>query len=414
MTNDPSGSEVRERLLRAWRGEIVAGAVYELIAQRMPDRQADILRRMAEAEGGHRRRLEARMQELQIGIPDPSTVRLPLWLRLQARIAPVDRLLAAREAAEDDEVDDLYKRSTGDPVTDKLLRDIRKEERSHSLAVQELRTGAGPGDGTGDGGSRGGAPGTSRGADGGPSIDAPLAVPGARARLDRILGREKWHRTGGGWISGAIYGANDGLAAVFGIVAGVSGATGGSDAVLTAGLAGAIASALSMATGAFLAERSEAEVAAANVERERQEIAEHPEEEKEELSLFYQLKGIDEKTADELADRMSKHPDAMLQALSVEEFGATAGDSGNAAEAAVAAGVSTGLGAIVPVIPFMITTGTAAIVAAAIVSLVAHFLVGAAKSLVTLRSWWSAGLEMTLAGVIVGGATYIVGLALPG
>jgi VIT1/CCC1 family predicted Fe2+/Mn2+ transporter len=323
----------------------------------------------------------------------------------------VDRLLAAREAAEDDEVDDLYKRSTGDPATDTLLRDIRKEERSHSLAVQEIRTGAR--DGNGDGSARGGAAGTSGGADGGPSIDAPIAIPGARARLDRILGREKWHRTGGGWISGAIYGANDGLAAVFGIVAGVSGATGGSNAVLTAGLAGAIASALSMATGAFLAERSEAEVAAANVERERQEIAEHPEEEKEELSLFYQLKGIDEKTADELAERMSKHPDAMLQALSVEEFGASAGDSGNAAEAAVAAGVSTGLGAIVPVIPFMITTGTAAIVAAVIVSLVAHFLVGAAKSLVTLRSWWSAGLEMTLAGVIVGGATYIVGLALP-
>ena len=62
----------------------------------------------------------------------------------------------------------------------------------------------------------------------------------------------------------------------------------------------------------------------------------------------------------------------------------------------------------------MITTGTGAIVAAAIVSLVAHFLVGAAKSLVTLRTWWSAGLEMTLAGVIVGGATYAVGLALPG
>jgi len=110
---------------------------------------------------------------------------------------------------------------------------------------------------------------------------------------------------------------------------------------------------------------------------------------------------------------MAQHPDAMLQALSAEEFGATPGETGNAVEAAAAAGISTGLGAIVPVIPFMITTGTAAIVAAAVVSLIAHFLVGAAKSLVTLRSWWSAGLEMTLAGVIVGGATYLVGLALP-
>jgi VIT1/CCC1 family predicted Fe2+/Mn2+ transporter/ferritin-like protein len=385
--------EVRDRLLKAWQGEILAGGVYELIANRMPDREAEILRRMARAESGHRERLENRMSELGIVIPDPSTVKVPLWLRLQARVAPVDRLLAAREAAEDEEVDDLYKRATGDPVTDTLLRDIRKEERSHSLAVQEIRTGSVDGDGTGR--------------------DAPIAVPGARARLDRILGREKWHRTGGGWISGAIYGANDGLAAVFGIVAGVSGATGGSSSVLTAGLAGAIASALSMATGAFLAERSEAEVHAANIERERQEIAEHPEEEKEELSLFYQLKGIDEKTADELAERMSQHPDAMLQALAVEEFGGGGDTDGAATQAALAAGVSTGLGAIVPVIPFMITTGTAAIVAAAIVSLIAHFLVGAAKSLVTLRSWWSAGLEMTLAGVIVGGATYLVGLALP-
>ncbi len=382
--------EVRDRLLEAWRGEIVAGRVYELIAQRMPAREADILRRMADAEGGHRRRLEARMTELGIPIPPADSVHLSRWLRLQTRIAPVDRLLAAREAAEDEEVGDLYKRSTGDPVTDDVLWGIRKEERAHSHTVSEMRSGRSDG----AGGSAG-----------------PPVHP-AQDRLDKILGREKWHRTGGGWISGAIYGANDGLAAVFGIVAGVSGATGGSSFVLTAGVSAAVASALSMATGAFLAERSEAEVAAANVERERQEIAEHPEEEREELSLFYQLKGIDEATADAMADQLAKQPEAMLRALSMEEFGIS-GDRGDPKQAALAAGISTGLGAIVPVIPFIFTTGTVAIVTAAVISLVAHFLVGAAKSLVTLRTWWSAGLEMTLAGVIVGGATYLVGLALP-
>jgi vacuolar iron transporter family protein len=380
--------EVRERLLKAWRGEIEAGAVYELIAHRLDERRGEIMRKMAEAEGGHRRRLEARMEELGIPVPDPASVRLSPWLRLQARIAPIDRLLAAREAAEDDEVDDLYKRSTGDPQTDELLRSIRREERSHSLAVQEMRSG-----------------------DSSPD-PSPVAVPGAQARLDRILGRETWHQTGGSWISGAIYGANDGLAAVFGIVTGVSGATGGSSFVLTAGLAGAVASALSMATGAFLAERSEAEVVAANVERERQEIAEHPEEEKEELSLFYQLKGVEPAMADELAERLAQEPDAMLKALSTEEFGVSE-HPGNPTQAAIAAGLSTGIGAIIPVIPFIFWTGTKAIVAAAIVSLIAHFLVGAAKSLVTLRTWWSAGLEMTAAGVIVGGATYLVGLAFP-
>ena len=403
-------------MLTAWRGEILAGAVYELIARRLDDREAAILRRMADAESGHRRRIEARMTELGIPIPDPASVKVPLWLRLQARIAPVDRLLAAREAAEDEEVDDLYKRSTGDTTTDRLLRDIRREERSHSLAVADLRAGGAGGGGDGFGAGQPGDPlspqpprpsPTDRG-DGG-----PIAVPGARQRLDKILGREKWHRSGAGWISGAIYGANDGLAAVFGIVAGVSGATGGASSVLTAGLAGAIASALSMATGAFLAERSENEVAAANLERERQEISDHPEEEREELSLFYQLKGVDPATASQLAEQMSRNPDAMLQALASEELGVSAGGGGDPVQASLAAGISTGIGAIIPVIPFMITTGTAAIVAAAIVSLVAHFLVGAAKSLVTLRSWWSAGLEMTLAGVIVGGALYLIGLALP-
>jgi VIT1/CCC1 family predicted Fe2+/Mn2+ transporter len=403
-------AEVSERLLTAWRGEILAGTVYGLIARRLEPREAEILSRMAEAESGHRRRLEERMTQLGIPVPDPATVKVPLWLRLQTRVAPADRLLAAREAAEDEEVDDLYKRSTGDPETDHLLREIRKEERSHSLAVADMRAGSGAEDPV-LAGAESGPPAPALA--GNIGVGGSGSVPGARARLDRILGREKWHSSGASWISGAIYGANDGLAAVFGIVAGVSGATGGSGAVLTAGLAGAIASALSMATGAFLAERSENEVAAANIERERQEIAEHPEEEKEELSLFYQLKGIDVQTADQLAEQMAKRPDAMLQALATEEFGVSVGGGGDPVQASLAAGISTGIGAIIPVIPFMITTGTGAIIAAAAISLVAHFLVGAAKSLVTLRTWWSAGLEMTLAGVIVGGATYLVGLALP-
>jgi VIT1/CCC1 family predicted Fe2+/Mn2+ transporter len=99
--------------------------------------------------------------------------------------------------------------------------------------------------------------------------------------------------------------------------------------------------------------------------------------------------------------------------LAAEEFGASPHSGGHPAQAALAAGLSTGVEAIIPVIPFMFDTGTAAIVAAAVVSLLAHFAVGAAKSLVTLRSWWGAGLEMTVAGVIVGGATYAVGLAFP-
>jgi VIT1/CCC1 family predicted Fe2+/Mn2+ transporter len=161
--------------------------------------------------------------------------------------------------------------------------------------------------------------------------------------------------------------------------------------------------------GLFLAERSEIEVAEANVDRERREIAENPDEEREELSLFDQLKGLDEAAADALAEQQARDPEALLRLLTVEELGG-AKAAGDPVQASLAAGISTGVGAIIPVLPFIWMTGTEAIVIAGVISLIAHFAVGAAKSLFTLRSWWASGLEMTLAGVIVGGATYAIGL----
>ncbi|MDR0359080.1 MAG: hypothetical protein LBJ87_06420, partial [bacterium] len=98
-----------QRLLTAWRGEIEARYVYDVLARREPDpERAQILRRIGDAEAGHRRRIEGRLTELGVAVPDPASVRISPWLKLQARVAPVDRLLQAREAAEDDEVTDTY------------------------------------------------------------------------------------------------------------------------------------------------------------------------------------------------------------------------------------------------------------------------------------------------------------------
>jgi VIT1/CCC1 family predicted Fe2+/Mn2+ transporter/rubrerythrin len=378
-------TEAVARLKQAWRGEVQARAMYLLLASRMGDsRRGEIIRDIADAEAKHRERIEARLREMGEAVPDVSIVRLSLMQRLQARLAPVEAVLARMEAAEETEINDRYKRSTGDPATDAVLQEIRVDEQAHSRSLESMEVAHRAGD------------------------RAPSSV---QSRLNRILGRESWHRTGAGWISGAIYGANDGLAAVFGIVAGVSGATGGSSFVLTAGLFGAIASGLSMATGAYLAERSEGEVAAANVERERQEILEHPDEEKEEVSLFYQLKGIDKEMADRLAAQLAEKPEALLRVHAPEELGGMDATS-RPVESAIAAGVSTFLGAMIPVLPFFWLTGTAGVITAAIVSLIAHFLVGASKALFTLRSWWSAGLEMTVAGIIVGAVTYAIGLVV--
>ena len=378
-------TEAVARLKQAWRGEVQARAMYLLLAARMGDaRRGEIIRAIADAEDKHRQRIEARLRELGEPIPDVSVVKLSTMQRLQARLAPVETVLAHMEAAEETEINDRYKRSTGDPATDAVLQEIRVDEQAHSRSLESMEVAHRAGD------------------------RAPSSV---QSRLNRILGRESWHRTGAGWISGAIYGANDGLAAVFGIVAGVSGATGGSSFVLTAGLFGAIASGLSMATGAFLAERSVGEVAAANVERERQEVLEHPDEEKEEVSLFFQLKGIDKEMADRLAAQLAENPEALLRVHAPEELGGMEASS-RPVESAIAAGVSTFLGAMIPVLPFFWLTGTAGVITAAIVSLIAHFLVGASKALFTLRTWWSAGLEMTVAGIIVGAITYAIGLVV--
>ena len=358
--------------------------MYLLLAERMGDtRRGDIIREIADAEASHRERIEKRLRELGRPVPGPTSVKLSVLQRLQARLAPIEAVVARMEAAEEVEITDRYKRPTGDPDTDAVLEQIRVEEQGHSRSLESMEV----------------------------EHHAAPQPSSVQSRLNRILGRESWHRTGAGWISGAIYGANDGLAAVFGIVAGVSGATGGSSFVLTAGLFGAIASGLSMATGAFLAERSESEVAAANVQRERQEIIEHPDEEKEEVSLFYQLKGIDKAMADRLAEQLASSPDALLKVHGPEELGGLE-SGGDPVQSAIAAGVSTFIGAMVPVLPFFWLTGTRGVVTAAIVSLIAHFLVGASKALFTLRTWWSAGLEMTLAGIIVGTITYAIGLVV--
>ncbi|HET7419747.1 MAG TPA: VIT1/CCC1 transporter family protein [Candidatus Dormibacteraeota bacterium] len=385
MAHGTSTQEAVDRLRQAWKGEVQARAMYEILAGRMGDpRKAEIVRAIAGAEGSHRERIEKRLKELGQAVPDPATVRLSMFQRLQARLAPIETVIQRMEAAEKLEITDRYKRSTGDPQTDAVLESIRIEEQGHSRSLESFEVA---------------------------HTAASSSPSSVQSRLNRILGRESWHRTGAGWISGAIYGANDGLAAVFGIVAGVSGATGGSSFVLTAGLFGAIASGLSMATGAFLAERSEGEVAAANVERERQEIVENPEEEKEETSLFYQLKGIDKETADRLAEQLAASPDALLKVHGPEELGSLE-TAGNPVQAAIAAGVSTFIGAMVPVFPFFWLRGTTGVITAAVVSLIAHFLVGASKALFTLRTWWSAGLEMTIAGIIVGSITYAIGLVL--
>ena len=229
--------------------------------------------------------------------------------------------------------------------------------------------------------------------------------------LDTILRRERWHVRGTGWIGDAIYGVNDGLGAVFGIVSGMAGYTGGSGVVLAAGLAGTLASALSMGAGAYLASKSEREVYESEVERERAEIEEHPEEELLELELFYQLKGFSADEARAMAERIQKEPKQFLKTLVHEELGLSEESFPNPIRSTISATVSTAIGGFIPIIPFFFTVGMPAVIASFIISTIAHFAVGASKALVTTRSWWASGFEMTAVGIIEAAITYGLGRA---
>jgi VIT1/CCC1 family predicted Fe2+/Mn2+ transporter len=217
----------------------------------------------------------------------------------------------------------------------------------------------------------------------------------------------------GTWIGDAIYGVNDGLGAVFGIVSAVAGATGAtSSTVLIAGLAGMIGSAFSMGSSAYLAAKSEREVHEAEIARERREIETDPAHEREELELMYQLKGFSEDEARMLADRLTASPEQFLQTMVREELGLSEERLPNPWTSALVATVSTAVGAFLPIVPFFYTTGVSALLQSLVISIVAHFAVGASKTFITGRSWLAQGWEMTFVGMLGGALAYGFGLLL--
>ena len=236
----------------------------------------------------------------------------------------------------------------------------------------------------------------------------------AQAVLDEMLAkRAQGRKQPGSWIGDAIYGVNDGLGAIFGIVSGVSGATAGdSKYVLLAGLSGLIASALSMGSGAYLAAKSEREIYHAELAREREAIQMNGPEARELLSLYYQVKGLPEEDAQHMVNTSPATPSSCSAPWPASGSAPAKRRLSNPLVSASSGALSTAIGAAIPIIPFFFMNGLEAVIAAAIISLAAHFAVGAAKSLITVRSWWSSGLEMTAVGALEGAVTYGIGILL--
>ncbi len=381
--NSKDQTKFIDGLKEALQKERASQRIYRNLAERETNEaRKNALTDLAETERRHARRWIERLQELSAEIPpDRETIgqRIWRWVLVQSGTDNALKRIESNETSDTKMYASLAEAAPTE-ADQAAIRAVRHDEEIHSGAMQRSKSAA---------------------------PTAPLSL---QTRLDMILHRESWHRTGGGWIGQAIYGANDGLGSVFGIVTGVAGATAGGPAVLVAGLAGMLASALSMGSGAYLATKTEREVQEAEFRRERQELEENPEEEAEELALFYQLKGVPEAEAKALAAHLISEPESALKALGHEELGLSEQSFPNPWVAALSATLSTAIGAFIPIVPFFFTEGYAAIIASFVISTIAHFVIGAAKTVVTGLSPWQSGTEMTVIGLGEALITYALGL----
>jgi vacuolar iron transporter family protein len=232
-------------------------------------------------------------------------------------------------------------------------------------------------------------------------------------RPDSILNPDRWKRAGyGGSLRAAIFGANDGLLSNFSLVMGVSGANVAPRVVLLTGVAGLIAGACSMAAGEYISVKSQRELYEAQIALEQQELEMSPDEEKEELSLIYQAKGISAAQAEELAERIISNPKTAIDTLAREELGLDPSSLGSPAGASISSFVSFAVGAAIPVVPYLIFTGPAAFLGSALVCGIALFIVGSLISVFTGRSLIYSGLRMLGIGTLAAGITYAIGRAL--
>ena len=230
-------------------------------------------------------------------------------------------------------------------------------------------------------------------------------------KLSESMGRkgEPWHATmGSGYLRSVVYGFNDGLTANFGLVAGMVGANVAPHLVIVTGLAGALADALSMGASGYLAAKSEAEVAARQIAVEKEEIRLMPDLEEQELMIILEMKGLAPDRARETAHAMMADPQRALDTKVQEELGIQPPSVTPLTDGLVT-GTATACGAIIPLVPFLVLDAGLAIWVSLTVAMLAHFGIGAARSVFTGRGFWASGRDMFMVGFGVAAAGYLIG-----
>jgi vacuolar iron transporter family protein len=344
-------------------------ALYRAIAEVEKNAQlAEIYRRLADTEESHAQRWIEELKARGVAAPPFKPgwrTRTLIWAARRFGVGAVLPTLSAMEDNKTDEYSQL-------PDSAQIVA----EENTHARVLRQIGQ-------TTRGGMEGGL-------------------------LAQFEGR---HRTAGGnALRAAVLGANDGLVSNFSLVMGVAGASLSNKAILLTGIAGLLAGAISMALGEWISVQSSRELYEKQIRIEKEEIAQAPEEEVEELTLIYQSRGLEEAPARSLAEQIMSNRETALVALSRDELGIDPEELGGSAwEAAIASFVLFALGAIIPVIPYFFLNGAAAIALSAVLSAAGLFVIGAAITLFTGRPVWQSGLRQVVFGLAAATVTYLIG-----
>lgn len=367
-------SKDKRRYLENWQNEKEAIYLYRKLASAEENpRLAEVYEKLAQTEERHAALWEGKLRagghEVKPFRPGLKTLFLS-FLAKRAGAKTVVPLIAAIESGAADEY-------AGQP--DSEVPGLIRDESSHARVFKFLSAG-----GTGLEGSA----------------------------IARFEGR---HQTGGNALRAGVLGANDGLVSVFCIVMGVAGAAGagtaiGSSAVLVTGIAGLMACALSMALGEWLSVQNARELYANQMKMEAQELEEAPEEEREELVLIYQAKGVEPEQAERLADELFKDKAAALDTLAREELGIDPDELGGSAwEAAFTSFILCIVGGIIPVWPYFFWHGLEGVLASSISSAAGLFVLGFISSIITGLNWVWGGFRQIVFGVAAAAVTYGIG-----
>jgi VIT1/CCC1 family predicted Fe2+/Mn2+ transporter len=364
-----SRTDDRKRYTANLQGEVDGAALYKALADNEPSPQlAELYRRLGSIEEAHAEFWRGQLGKVggRTDLTPSARARALSWLARRFGPSFVAPTIAAGEARDQGMYDDQPEAAgTG----------LAADERSHARLMSEVA------------GRSGGLPGP---------------------ELAMIEGR---HKGGGGnALRAAVLGANDGLVSNLSLVMGVAGAAIDERAILLTGLAGLVAGACSMAMGEWLSVTSSRELYERQISTEAAELEFVPDEEKEELVLIYQAKGLSEAQARALAEKLLANKETALDTLAREELGIDPDSLGGSAwEAATSSFLLFSLGAIFPVAPFFFLEGSSAVIGSLISAGTALALVGAGTSLFTGRSAFFSAARQVLIGYLAAGVTYGIG-----